>query len=75
MANLFEIPNYIKAASPIGLRRLMLETQRRDSMQYNFFDIQFANGFWFAWYVKKANTDVEKNDVVNELMGEPENGG
>lgn len=69
MANLFEIPNYIKAASPQGLRRLMFEAQKRDSMQYHFFNIQYANGSWFAWYIKRAKTDIEKIQVAKEIMG------
>lgn len=69
MANLFEIPNFIKAASPIGLRRLMLEAQRKDRMQYIFNNIQFVNGEWYAWYIKKAVTDTEKASVIKDILG------
>lgn len=67
MANLFAIPNYIKASSPQGLRRLMFKTQLRDSMQYTFFDITYSEGFWFAWYLYSPKTQPEKTETAKDL--------
>jgi hypothetical protein len=69
LANLFEIPNFIKATSPQGLRRLMLAAQRKDNMQYIFNNIQFVDGAWFAWYIKKAVTDTDKANVIKDILG------
>jgi hypothetical protein len=69
LANLLSVPNYVKATSPLGLRRLMLNVQIKDSMQYNFFNVQFAQGYWFAWYFKEPKTDTEKQQVFKEITG------
>lgn len=44
------IPHFIKAKSAKGLRRLMFKTNAQAGMQFQYFDIQFVNGSWFAWY-------------------------
>jgi hypothetical protein len=48
----------------------MFEVQRKDAMQYYFFDIQYAQGFWWAWYIKAAKTDTKRIDIVNNLRGD-----
>lgn len=70
MANLFAVPNFVKAASPDGLRRLMFKVQQQDSMQYKFFDIQFSNGSWFAWYFYEPKTPTAKLEAAKELVKE-----
>ena len=70
MANLFAVPNYVKASSPIGLRRLMYAVQAKDKMQYNFYDISFVDGSWYAWYLKTPKTDTEKITAAKELAAE-----
>jgi hypothetical protein len=67
LANLFSVPNFIKAASPKGLRRFMLQAQIKDKTQYLFFDIQFNNGYWFAWYRPNPTTDTDKTQTIKEL--------
>lgn len=55
------IPNYIKAANPLGLRRLMLLTATKLNAQLKFFDIQYVvdgkEKYWIAWYC---------HDVLND---------
>lgn len=68
MANLFAVPNYIKATSPQGLRRLMYNVQLKDKMQYKFFDISFVDGNWFAWYFYEPKTDTAKLEAAKELV-------
>lgn len=63
------IPNFITAQSPMGLRRLMLSNNVKNGKEYVYFDIQFANGKWFAWYleVEDENSElVEKPKVKND---------
>lgn len=43
------IPNFIRARSPQRLRVLMLQNNVRKSRKF-VYDIQFAQGFWWAWY-------------------------
>lgn len=74
MANLFAVPNYVKASSPIGLRRLMYAVQSKDKMQYNFYDIQFVNGSWYAWYLVTPKTHIEKLETAKELAEGDKNG-
>lgn len=69
MANLFAVPNYVKATSPQGLRRLMYEAQVKDSVQYSFFDISFVDGYWYAWFYYEPKTDTQKLDSAKELVG------
>ena len=47
---LSHIPNFIKAKSPMRLRRLMLLNNVKHKGFVNYFDIQFSQGFWYAWY-------------------------
>lgn len=67
MANLFAVPNFVKAGSPDGLRRQMYAVQLKDSMQYKFFDIQFVNGSWVAWYFYEPKTEPQKLQSAKEL--------
>ena len=60
MHNPNAIPNYIVAASPSGLRRLMLITAVRKNSYIKFFDIQFAETSpgrkqWVAWYLEEIS--------------------
>lgn len=53
-ARLDYIPSFLTAASPIGLRRLMLENNQKHKKMIKYFDIQFVNGKWYAWYYIEA---------------------
>lgn len=59
------IPNFITAASPRALRRLMLLNNRRLGAWHKY-DIQFVNGKWFAWF----HEDITRADV-NSLIEDP----
>jgi hypothetical protein len=45
----------------------MLQVQLKDKTQYLFFDIQFNNGYWFAWYRPNPTTDTDKIQTINNL--------
>jgi hypothetical protein len=58
-----ELPNFIKARDPKELRALMLANSIRLSMTVQYFDMQFAQGKWWAWYYEP----LFKSSEVKEL--------
>jgi hypothetical protein len=62
------IPNFVRAATPRGLRRLMLLTNKRLGAWHNF-QIQFVNGAWYAWF----HEEVTRSNV-NDLVEDPRTG-
>ena len=59
------IPKYLTASNPKGLQRLMLRQQVKLGYGVNYFDIQFANGKWFAWFID--NDDVNLHNLEDKL--------
>ena len=57
------IYNYIAAKTPRGLRLAMLRRNAEVGAHLKYFDIQFTNNRWFAWYESPQRV-VE--DLVNE---------
>lgn len=53
-ARLDKIPNFVTARSPLGLRRVMLMNNIKNSVQFVYHDIQFVNGVWYAWYYQQT---------------------
>ncbi len=49
-ANIFNIPNFLKAKTEAKLMKLMLKTNVEDGAENKYFDIQYVKGYWFAWY-------------------------
>jgi hypothetical protein len=64
VGNNLQSPTFIKASSPQGLTRLMLLNNIRSGNKYRYQDIQYVNGFWYAWYYK----DVTIRQASDELM-------
>jgi hypothetical protein len=60
-----EIPNFIKARNPKGLRAEMLKNNHRLAMTIQYFDIQFVNKVWFAWYYEP----LRKSQEIKDLKG------
>jgi len=60
------IPNYITARTPQGLRRLMLMNNIKLGTEFNYFDLQFVNKKWVAWYYQKVELLQEDNPVKEE---------
>lgn len=53
-----QIPNYVSAVTPLGLRRAMLRNNANNKLVFNYYSIQFVNGRWYAWfYAEIANDD------------------
>jgi len=57
--SLKRIPNYLKARSPQGLRRLMLLNNAKYSTFFEYVYIQFTEGNWYAWFYR----DVDSDDI------------
>jgi len=49
------IPNFIKAKLPEVLRQLMLSNNASNGIMFHYYDIQFVNGHWYAWYNVPVN--------------------
>lgn len=54
-----DIPNFVTARTPAGLRRSMIRNNARVGMFIKYFDIQFVNGSWFAWYFIEVDAAEE----------------
>jgi hypothetical protein len=65
------IPKYIMASNPKGLRRQMLRQQVRLGYGVHFFDIQFVNGKWYAWF--EDGRQITSANVAEELSGNDDN--
>jgi len=58
LSNPFNIPHYIKAASPEGLRLAMLQNNLRLKAECKYFDISFDGSNWVAWFYRSASEGV-----------------
>lgn len=54
--SLADVPNFVSAESPQGLRRAMFKNNLKLKAFVNYFAIQHAEGRWFAWYFIDATT-------------------
>lgn len=57
------IPNFLVAADPQGLRRLMIQNNLRLQAEILYSDIQYANGKWYAWFYENL-ADAEALNVA-----------
>jgi len=55
MVSLNNIPTYLKAKSPQGLRRLMLSNNVKHGGIFEY-QIMFVGEYWYAWYRADAKT-------------------
>lgn len=69
-ARLDNIPNYLTARSPQGLRRAMLVNNLRKQTQLVYSNIQFVDGKWYAWFYEETNFNEVVSDAVNDRAGE-----
>lgn len=54
---IYNIPTFIRARTPQGLRDAMLALAKRSAYKLRFFDIQFAQDQWTAWYVEEVKDE------------------
>lgn len=64
------IPNFIKARSPQGLRRLMVKNNIRMGMEVRYISINFVNGEWVAWYYENFDFNQEVLEQTKSASGE-----
>ena len=48
--NIFNIPHFLKEKTPLKLQQAMLSLNSFKGKEYKYFDIQYVNGYWYAWY-------------------------
>ena len=65
-AKLSRIPNYLKARSPFGLRRLMLSNNVRLGAQVNYFQIVFDGTDWIAWFYEEVSVIQEMDEILDD---------
>lgn len=53
--NVFNIPHFLKAGSPEGLRLKMLQNNLILKAECQYFDISFDGKAWHVWYFRPAN--------------------
>jgi hypothetical protein len=68
--NSFRIPQYLSAGSPSGLSRLMLQNNLKYAVEFTYFDIQFAQGKWWAWFY----AEIDKSKLIVQTIKGEENG-
>lgn len=72
VASLRDIPNYISASSPKGLRRKMLKNNFDKKKVHRYFDIQMINEeSWVAWYYENMSMDDELKEIEDANGSEP----
>ena len=59
------IPHYLKARSPEGLRRAMLKNNVKWGMIFNYYQIIFDGKDWWAWFQLDAVESLQ--DELNEI--------
>ena len=57
--NLKRVPNFIRAASPSGLRRLCLKRNMQDNIEHRY-DIVYDGKYWFAWFLDEVQLKAEE---------------
>lgn len=60
------IPDFLTAGSPRELRRLMFKNNVAHSAWFNY-QIQFANGKWYAWF----HVDLTRSSNVSDFAQDP----
>jgi hypothetical protein len=48
--SLVDVPQFVRAKTAQGLTRAMFENNKRLKAYVRYFDIQFAGGYWYAWF-------------------------
>jgi len=54
-----QIPNFVAARSPQGLRIAMLRNNAKFGTMFHYFDIQFVQGKWFAWFFHRIDAATD----------------
>jgi len=63
--SVFNAPTFLVAKSPQALSQLMLKNNMAHGYEFKYFDIQFANGKWYAWYFKNRRAELKQGVKVD----------
>lgn len=61
--SVYNAPMFLKASSPKRLQEAMLANNLKHGKEFSYYDIQFAQGAWYAWF--RAN----QKDLVMKKLG------
>ena len=68
--NIRRVPNFIRAASPLGLRRLCLKKNLMDNIEHDY-EIVHDGKHWYAWFREEAEIKLkEKNGSLTATIDE-----
>ena len=69
------VPNFLRASSSAGLRRLMLLNNRKHKGFVKYFDIQWVSeeNRWYAWYF--VTEDMQGLESALRGESQPDEGG
>lgn len=59
------IKSFLRADSPEGLVRLQLKVNVMLMGQASYTDVQFVNGYWYAWFL----VDIDRYPEVLKING------
>ena len=63
------IPHFISARSPKGLRRLMLANNVKHGLIFNYYQIIFDGKRWYAWFQMNAAEALQEELQQMEERG------
>jgi len=61
------LPNYLKAKSAEGLKRLCSDNSIKKDRYFRY-QIVFDGSFWFAWYEEDATDSIQNEIKAKELL-------
>ena len=68
--NIRRVPNFIRASSPFGLRRLCLKKNLMDNMEHDY-EIVHDGKHWYAWFIEEAEIKLQtKNGTLSATIDE-----
>ena len=57
------IPHFLSARSPSGLRRAMLKNNMKWGMVFNYYQIVYDGQRWYAWYQMNAVEEMMQAEI------------
>lgn len=69
--NKFNLPSFLKAKSAEELRSLMLKNNLKLNQEFNYFDIQYVNNNWYAWFYIALDSAQIINEKANDATKKP----
>lgn len=60
-----DVPTFVSALTPQGLVRAMLLNNLKLKGMAQYHSITFANGKWYAWFLKDLSDDLKSGKVMD----------